>query len=89
MMIDYYQMGRRIASVRELRDMTQQELADKAGLTQATVARIEKNRKKRVVLDSIEALASALDVSLDYVVWGKGELREEAASASARAAGKR
>ena len=73
MMIDYYEMGRRIASVRERRDMTQQELATKAGLTQATVARIEKNRKKRVVLDSVEALASALGVSLDYVVWGKGE----------------
>lgn len=74
MMIDHYQMGRRIAAMRERRDMTQQELAEKAGLTQATVARIEKNRKTRVQLASIEALASALEVSLDYVVWGKGEL---------------
>ena len=61
-------MGRRIASQRQLRGLTQQELASASGLTQATVARVEKARKGRVDLKTVYAIAEALGVSLDELV---------------------
>lgn len=50
---------------------TQQELADKAGITQAAVSRYlrESNIPRATELS---ALADALDVSLDWL-WGKTE----------------
>lgn len=62
--IDVFQLGRRIASTRELRDMTQQELANVSGLTQATIARVEKGRKKKVELNTIYKIAQALNTSI-------------------------
>jgi DNA-binding XRE family transcriptional regulator len=47
--IDAFQLlGRRVAETRELRDMTQQELAKASGLTQTTIARVEKGHKKKM-----------------------------------------
>ena len=62
--IDEYQIGRRIASIRRLLDMTQQELASRTGLTQATIARVEKGRKKKVELNTIYKIAQALNTSV-------------------------
>ncbi len=76
-----YQLGRRIASYRELRDLTQQELAVKAGLTQTTIARVEKARKPRVMLDTIVSIAEALNVGVDQLLGrDKASLLEEKAS---------
>jgi transcriptional regulator with XRE-family HTH domain len=77
MAVDMYKLGRRIAAMREFRDLTQQELADRAGLTQATIARIEKARKSRVQLDTIVAIAEALQVSMDHLLEGGQELDSE------------
>lgn len=68
MPIDFHGLGRRVAAIRELRDLTQQELAEKAGLTQAAVARVEKARKPRVQLATVVAIAEALGVSVDYLL---------------------
>ena len=65
MELDVYQLGRRIAAYRELRDLTQQGLANKSGLTQATIARIEKGHKKRPEMNTIYKIAQALQVSID------------------------
>ena len=66
--LDMYKLGRRIAAARELRDLTQHELATRAGLTQATIARIEKGRKPGLRLETIVAIAETLGVSLDGLV---------------------
>ena len=68
MTLDLHKLGRRIAAMRELRDMTQQELANRAGLTQAAIARIEKARKPRVQLATVVAIAEVLGVSVDYLI---------------------
>jgi transcriptional regulator with XRE-family HTH domain len=65
MQIDVFQLGRRIAAQRELRDMTQKALANATGLTQATIARVERGQKKRVELNTIAQIAHALGVGLD------------------------
>jgi transcriptional regulator with XRE-family HTH domain len=66
--LDMYTLGRRIAAARELCDLTQHELATRAGLTQATIARIEKGRKPGLRLETIVAIAETLGVSLDALV---------------------
>jgi DNA-binding XRE family transcriptional regulator len=81
--LDMYKLGRRLAAARELRDLTQQALANRAGLTQATIARIEKGRKPGLRLDTIVAVAEALGVSLDALV-GKEADNELLSAATAR-----
>lgn len=49
--------------------MTQQELAKKAGLTQATISDIERGRNQTTI--EAPTLAKALGVSVDYLLLGK------------------
>jgi transcriptional regulator with XRE-family HTH domain len=62
---DPYMLGRRIATSRELVDITQAQLAEKAGLTQVTIARIERGSAKGFRVETLIAIADALNVSLD------------------------
>jgi transcriptional regulator with XRE-family HTH domain len=49
-----------LKTVRELKLMTQRELAEKAGVSQATIVRIERGRQG--ALSTIRKLADALEV---------------------------
>lgn len=53
-------MENRIKEIRKLRKMTQQELADKLGISQAHIARIEKN-ERGLDIDVLPLFAKALD----------------------------
>lgn len=68
MALNLFQLGRRIASMRELRNMTQQDLADASGLTQATIARLERGHKKRPELNTVVSIAEALRVTVDELI---------------------
>ncbi len=46
--MDMRQLGRHLAAMRALADFTQQQLADKAQVTQATIARIERGGLQNV-----------------------------------------
>ena len=52
---------------REYRRMTQQQLADKAGIARAYLAEIETGKKQGGIA-TLKAIAQALDVDLDMVV---------------------
>lgn len=54
-------MENRIKEFRKLRKMTQQELADKVGISQAHIARIEKN-ERGLDVDVLPIFAKALGV---------------------------
>jgi transcriptional regulator with XRE-family HTH domain len=54
--------GDRLRELRELKGLSQQELADKAGLTRAGVAQFETGRR-RPMWESVLALGKALGVS--------------------------
>ena len=56
-------VGQRIARLREQRGITQEALADKAGIHRVSLANIERGAKQPT-LDSLERLAKALRVSL-------------------------
>ncbi|MFJ9374452.1 helix-turn-helix domain-containing protein [Streptomyces sp. NPDC101455] len=61
-------IGDRIRSLREFRDLTQEQLADRAGVSVDTVRMLEQNRRQTARIDTIRNLARALDVQLERLV---------------------
>ena len=68
-------MGRRIAQCRKQRQMTQEQLAEKMGVSLQTVSCIELG-KKAIRPENLANLCARLDVSADYVLYGKREERQ-------------
>lgn len=64
------QIGNRILSRRKQLRMTQEELAEKAGITPQTVSSAELG-KKALRPENIIRVCSALDISTDYLLLGK------------------
>lgn len=67
------QVGDRIKATRQALGLKQGELAERAGIDQATVSRIERNRQDNPTVETVERLARALGVSASQL------LQEEAA----------
>lgn len=61
-------LGERLLMARKAKNLTQQELARKAGVTQTTISDIERGRNQTTV--EAPALAKALGVSVDYLLTG-------------------
>jgi len=61
-------LSEKVRVKREERRMTQAQLAQKSGLTQATISRIESGEVKQLKSAAIHNLAKALDVSVDFLV---------------------
>lgn len=62
-------VGRRLASVRVLRGLTQADLAQQANVTGATVSRAESGTYSA---DTLVKLNRVLDSSLDYILYNDG-----------------
>lgn len=56
-----YDLGERLRYLRELRNLTQKQLAVQANISQATIAHIEKSTKDPSV-ETLRKLAEALDI---------------------------
>ncbi len=67
-------LGERLLMARKAKRMTQQQLAIKAGLTQATISDIERGRNQTTI--EAPSLAKALGVTVDYLLLGKNEIQE-------------
>jgi transcriptional regulator with XRE-family HTH domain len=63
-------VGQRIRMIRTRRGLKQSELAEKTGLSQITVSRIETGRTKVVKPEILRVIAENLDVSVDYLLGG-------------------
>lgn len=57
----------RLKAARELRDMKQSELAEKAGLPASSIAHFESGNRKPS-FDNLRRLATALEVTTDYLL---------------------
>lgn len=68
----YADLGARVRARRILRGQTQEQLAVSAGITTATLGRLELGKLAQPKLPTIDALASALGVSSGYLVSGEG-----------------
>ena len=65
--INYIAIGHRIKYLRKLRGLTQEALAEMAGISFAFVGHIERGTRKMSV-ETLFALARALDCSVDYLL---------------------
>lgn len=70
MYYDLEMSGKRIRGLREDKGYTQEKLAEEIGMSQKTIAAIEKG-KKGTTIDTLVAMADVLESSLDYIVAGK------------------
>ena len=61
------QFGERLLAAREARELSQTELAQKAGLQPAAIGHFERSRRKPSFAN-VRALAKALNVSSDYLL---------------------
>ena len=60
-------MGQRITALRKLEGISQQELADRAGLTRQHIGRIEKGELVNVANVTIQQIAEALGMTVDMI----------------------
>ena len=68
-------MGIRIAKRRKELSFTQEQLAEKMGVSLQTISCIELG-KKAIRPDNLANLCDVLDISADYVLFGKREQRQ-------------
>ncbi|EDY43259.1 helix-turn-helix domain-containing protein [Streptomyces sp. SPB074] len=61
-------IGDRIRTLRELRDITQEQLAARAEVSVDTVRKLEQNTRQSARITTLRALARALDVQLERLV---------------------
>ncbi|MEZ7007462.1 helix-turn-helix transcriptional regulator [Streptomyces sp. AD55] len=61
-------LGDRISGLREFRDLTQEQLADRAGVHVDTIRKLEQGQRHSARLTTLRALARALDVQLERLV---------------------
>ncbi|GGV13514.1 helix-turn-helix domain-containing protein [Streptomyces spectabilis] len=61
-------IGDRIRHLREFRDITQEELASHAHVSVDTIRKLEQNRRQSARIDTLRALARALDVELERLL---------------------
>ena len=66
--------GERLIAAREARDLTQTELAQRAGLQPAAIGHFERNRRKPSFAN-VRALSKALNVSSDYLLGRAHEMK--------------
>jgi transcriptional regulator with XRE-family HTH domain len=64
--------GERVRRYREARQWSQRDLANAAGVSQATIAKIENGTLQRTLLETVRGLAQAFHVSLDELVGPAG-----------------
>ena len=67
-------MGQRITSLRKLEGISQQELADRSGLTRQHIGRIEKGELVSVAYVTIQQIAEALGMTVDIIDPGLQDL---------------
>lgn len=64
-------MGYRLKEIREEKNMTQEELEEKSGISRQTISAIENGRTENVMSGTLLALASALDTTIDNLFFVK------------------
>lgn len=67
-------IGQRITALRKLEGISQQELADRAGLTRQHIGRIENGELVSVAYVTIQQIAEALGMTVDIIDQGLQDL---------------
>lgn len=70
--VDDHQFGARFRAVRIRRGWRQRDVAARAGLSDATVSRLERGRLDLLTLHAIRAVARALEIRVGMSAWWRG-----------------
>lgn len=65
-------MGYKIKELREAMKMTQEELAEKSGVSRGTISAIENGIDRTTTSKTLVKLAQALDTTVDRIFFTKG-----------------
>ena len=60
-------MGYKLKEVRKAKKMTQEELAEKSGISRGTIVAIENGSARTTTIKTLLQLAKALDVTIDQI----------------------
>ena len=66
--INYTDFGSKLKEIRELRNMTQKELAEAVDISENFIARIEINNGGHPSISTIVKLCNILNISMDYLL---------------------
>ena len=70
-------LGSRVRALRRHQDLTQRDLATRAGVNHITICRIEQGPSAHIYAETIVALARALGCTSDYLLGLDGPGAEE------------
>lgn len=73
-MTDASTLGARLRAVRIDRDLTQEELAERAGLSRDLIAKLEQGQRRSARLTLLMCLANALDIELSKLLGKRDQL---------------
>lgn len=62
-------MGYRIKEMREAKKMTQEELAEKSGVSRGTISALENGTMRSTMSKTLIALARALETTVDQIFF--------------------
>lgn len=65
-------MGYKIKELRETMKMTQEELAEKSGVSRGTISALENGIDRTTTSKTLVKLAQALDTTVDRIFFTKG-----------------
>ena len=65
-------MGYKITELREAMKMTQEELAEKSGVSRGTISALENGIDRTTTSKTLVKLAQALDTTVDRIFFTKG-----------------
>lgn len=65
-------MGYKIKELREAMKMTQEELAEKSGVSRGTISALENGIDRTTTSKTLVKLAQALDTTIDRIFFTKG-----------------
>lgn len=65
-------MGYKIKELREAMKMTQEELAEKSGISRGTISALENGIDRTTTSKTLVKLAQALDTTVDRIFFTKG-----------------
>ncbi len=68
--IDYKELGKRIRAERRRQDLTQEKLAEMAGISDSFMGHIERGGRT-LSIETLAKLANALSLSIEYIVCGE------------------
>ena len=66
-------IGMRVKKIREEKNMSMTELAEKAGVAKSYLSSLERNLQKNPTIQFLEKIASVLDVSVDSLLHDEKE----------------